>query len=83
MFTLCIREVAVHLQKALEVISTSVDTGLNQIYVPSLSAQRLSERTVFTANSNDLRILPHASFRSLHTFLTVNTDNFPHRRLAT
>jgi hypothetical protein len=40
---ICVRKVAVHLQKVLEVMSTSVYTGLNR----SLSAQRLSERTVF------------------------------------
>jgi hypothetical protein len=30
---ICVRKVAVHLQKMLEVMSTSVDSGLNQIYV--------------------------------------------------
>jgi hypothetical protein len=40
---ICVRKVTVHLQKVLEVMSTSVYTGLNC----SLSAQRLSECTVF------------------------------------
>jgi hypothetical protein len=34
---ICVRKVAVHLQYVLEVMSTTVDTGLkpfNQIYVP-------------------------------------------------
>jgi hypothetical protein len=30
---ICVRKVALHLYKVLEVMSTSVDTG-NQIYVP-------------------------------------------------
>jgi hypothetical protein len=45
----CVRKVAVHLWKVLEVMSTSVGTDLNRT-VPyrSLSTQRLSDRTVFT-----------------------------------
>jgi hypothetical protein len=31
---ICVWKVSVHLWKVLEVMSTSVDTGLNQIYVP-------------------------------------------------
>jgi hypothetical protein len=31
---ICVRKVAVHLWKVLEVMSTSVYTDLNQIYVP-------------------------------------------------
>jgi hypothetical protein len=31
---ICVPEVAVHLNEVLEVMSTSIDTGLNQIYVP-------------------------------------------------
>jgi hypothetical protein len=30
---ICVRKVAVHLQKMLEVMYTSVDSGLNEIYV--------------------------------------------------
>jgi hypothetical protein len=30
---ICVRKVAGHVLKVLEVMSTSVDTGLNQIYV--------------------------------------------------
>jgi hypothetical protein len=42
----CVRKVAVHLQNVLEVMSTSVDTGLNPFNFIRLSAQRFSERTV-------------------------------------
>jgi hypothetical protein len=31
---ICFRKVAVHLWKVFEVMFTSVDTGMNQIYVP-------------------------------------------------
>jgi hypothetical protein len=41
----CVRKVAVHLQKVLKVMSTSVYTGINKSTYRSLSVQRLSERT--------------------------------------
>jgi hypothetical protein len=41
-----VRKVAVNLEKVLEVMSTSICTGLNPYRTRSLSAQRLSERTV-------------------------------------
>jgi hypothetical protein len=43
-------------------MSTSVDTGLNQIYVPSLSAQQLSERTVVMQLWQVVLCVPHWRF---------------------
>jgi hypothetical protein len=43
---ICVRKVAFHLQKVLEVMSRSLYTGLHPFNFISLNAQRLSERTV-------------------------------------
>jgi hypothetical protein len=59
---ICVRKYAVHFYKVLEVMSTSVDTNTStntKSTYRSLSAQRLSEHTVFRIERHNLGFLFH------------------------
>jgi hypothetical protein len=77
---ICVRKVALYLQKLLEVISTSVDTGLNQIYVPLPKC---------TANfrTHCIRLYKEHSFQCpcyvLSLLLVCNLSLFPNALLQT
>jgi hypothetical protein len=74
---ICARKLALHLQKLLEVMSTSVDTGLNPLtksMYRSLSAQLLFENTVYVVTSQETV----TSFREV----SKNTRNLIVRKLS-